>query len=164
MTFPRLTPLMRCVILLGSATIVGAGLAVAQSAPVSSQSSSDGFSSSNNSNLVQVAESVAPEGLAALPSAPTPAASAGGQEYGHGNGGWKQNLVDKYALEFSGGFNAPAGDKTYITWGGQFTVGGGYNFSKRLALLAEYQFIDDKIPGAIIARRAPPAAMRTSGL
>ncbi len=30
-------------------------------------------------------------------------------------------------------------------------MGGGINFSKRFALLAEYQFIDNKLPGALIA-------------
>ena len=59
-------------------------------------------------------------------------------------------MASKYALELGGGFNAPL-DKNYITWGGQFTLGGGINFSKRFALLAEYQFIDDKLPGALIA-------------
>lgn len=59
-------------------------------------------------------------------------------------------MVSKYALEFGGGFNAPT-DKNYITWGGNFTVGGGVNFNKRFALLAEYQFIDDKLPGKLIA-------------
>jgi hypothetical protein len=58
--------------------------------------------------------------------------------------------LSNYALEFGGGLSAPA-DKTYITWGGQFTVGGGVNFSKRFALLAEYQFMDNKLPGKLIA-------------
>ena len=54
--------------------------------------------------------------------------------------------------EFGGGVNAPSSDSSpYITWGGNFTVGGGYRFNKNLSLMLEYQFIDDKIPGAIIA-------------
>jgi hypothetical protein len=61
-------------------------------------------------------------------------------------------LEDNFALEFGGGFSGPLGSSSnYITWGGNFTVGGGMNFSKHIALLAEYQFIDDKLPGAIIA-------------
>ena len=147
MSFPHFLQHMLRVSFLGSAVLVAAGLATAQSSPSSDQSNSVGYSSSNSPNLVQVAESVAPEGLGALPSAPTPAGSAGGQE---GKRGWKQNLVSKYAIEFGGGLDAPT-DKNYITWGGQFTVGGGVNFSKRFALLAEYQFIDDKLPGALIA-------------
>jgi hypothetical protein len=96
-----------------------------------------------------MARAVAPEGLAALPSASRPSSGAAGQEYG--NRGWKQTVVNKFAFEAGGGFNAPV-DKNYITWGGQFTVGGGINFSKRFALLAEYQLIADKLPGALIAQ------------
>jgi len=51
-----------------------------------------------------------------------------------------------------GGFNGPVSDSgNYITYGGNFTVGGGLHFSKMLSLLAEYQFMDDKLPGALIA-------------
>lgn len=134
---------------LGSAALLAAGLASAQSSPSPSPAGSAGYSSSNDPNLVQVAESVAPAGLSALPSAPRPAA-AGQYDTGQGKRGWKQNLMSKYALELGGGFDAPT-DKTYITWGGQFTLGGGINFSKRFALLAEYQFIDNKLPAALIA-------------
>ncbi|MGA7342060.1 MAG: outer membrane beta-barrel protein [Terracidiphilus sp.] len=96
--------------------------------------------------------SLDPGGSAALPSAPSPAASAAGQESNGGYSGWKgHDVVQRLTFEAGGGFNAPAGDKAYITWGGQFTVGGGVNFSKRFALLAEYQFLDDKLPGHIIA-------------
>jgi len=98
--------------------------------------------------LTQFAELAAPVSLAALPSAPRASAEAAGQE--HGSRGWKQNLTSKYALELGGGFDAPT-DKNFITWGGQITAGGGINFSKRFALLAEYQFIDDKLPGKLIA-------------
>jgi hypothetical protein len=38
-----------------------------------------------------------------------------------------------------------------ITYGGNFTVGVGENINKHLAVLAEYQFIDDKLPGSVIA-------------
>jgi hypothetical protein len=112
------------------------------------QSGSAVYSSSNDSGSVQVAEAVAPAGLAALPSAPQPAMAAGGQE--HGGRGWKRDLTSKFAFEIGGGVNAPT-DKNYITWGAQATVGGGINFSKRFALLAEYQLIHDKLPGALIA-------------
>jgi len=77
-------------------------------------------------------------------------AAAAGQEYG-GGGGWKHYVGSRFAFEASGGTNAPAGDKSYITWGGQFTVGGGLNFSKYVGALIEYQFMDDKLPGALIA-------------
>ena len=94
-----------------------------------------------------MAELSSPDGLAPLPAAPIPAGSAaasGGQ-----GGGWRHSLISKYALEFGGGFNAPI--SSAITYGGNFTVGGGVNFSKRFATLVEFQFIDDKLPGALIA-------------
>jgi hypothetical protein len=141
-------PLMRCASFLGSVVVFCAGLASAQSAASANQSGSAGFSSSNDSSLPTLAESFAPDGMGALPSAPKPAASGAGQEPGHG--GFKQAVASKFALELGGGTDVPV-DKKYITWGGQFTLGGGINFSKRFALLAEYQFIDDKLPGALIA-------------
>lgn len=135
--------------------LVAAGFAVAQSAPASEHQSSSndwapsGSSSSSDLKLPQFAEISSPDGLAALPSAPTPAASAASSGGGQDNGGWRHSLVSKYALELGGGFNAPISNG--ITYGGNFTVGGGVNFSKRLAALVEYQFIDDKLPGSLIA-------------
>jgi len=141
-------PLVRRVGSLGSVAILAAGLASAQSSASIDPARSAGDSSSNESSSLMLAGSVAPEGSAALPSAPSPAASSAA---GQGGRGWKSNVASKYALEFGGGLSAPT-DKTYITWGGQFTVGAGVNFSKRLALLAEYQFMDNKLPGALIAQ------------
>jgi hypothetical protein len=145
MSFSRLMPRMRCVSFLGSAAILTAALVSAQSSKSVNQSSTAGYSSSNDHGSIQLAELGAP---AALPSAPKPSSSAGGQE--SGRGGWRQSLASKFAFELGGGFNAPT-NKNYITWGGQLTLGGGVNFSKRFALLAEYQFIDDKLPGKLIA-------------
>ncbi|HUV68730.1 MAG TPA: hypothetical protein VMW15_03655 [Terracidiphilus sp.] len=147
MSLPLWLPLMRRFGFLGSAALLAAGLAAAQSSPSLSQSGSAGYSSSNDSNSILLAKSVAPESLAALPSAPTPAASSAAGQEGHG---WRSSLASKYALEIGGGLSAPT-DKKYLTWGGQFTLGGGYNFNKRFALLAEYQFMDNKLPGALIA-------------
>jgi hypothetical protein len=150
MSFPHLNSLLRRVVLTGIAAVAGvvlaAGLANAQTSPEPRQAGSAGISSSNDPGLVQISEAVAPGGLSSLPAAPTPSASAGGG----GSKGWKQKLAGNYALEIGGGASIPT-DKTYITWGEQFTVGGGYNFNKRFALLAEYQFMDNKLPGALIA-------------
>ncbi len=103
----------------------------------------------------------------AAPSAPAPSAAAsaggaaaGGQEYG--GGGWKHYVGSRLAFEAGGGFNGPIGNDTsqagvvpgkvpVITWGGNFTVGGGLRFSKRVSALLEYQFIGDKLPGELIA-------------
>ncbi len=73
---------------------------------------------------------------------------------GGGGGGIGGRLFDASHLSFElgGGFNAPIGNDTpYITWGGNFTLGAGLHFTKRLSALIEYQFIDDKLPGAFIA-------------
>jgi hypothetical protein len=73
--------------------------------------------------------------------------AAAGQDYGS-----HHNMFHSLAFEASGGANGPVGDSnSYITWGGNFTVGGGLHFSQRFSLLAEYQFIDDKLPGNLIA-------------
>jgi hypothetical protein len=116
--------------------------------------SSSSYSSSNDINAndaaaAELSEAVAPEGASSLPSAPTPSSSAAGQE-NRGGGGWRHSIASKYALELGGGASAPI-NTSYITWGGQFTVGAGINFSERLALLAEYQFSDNKLPGYLIA-------------
>lgn len=59
------------------------------------------------------------------------------------------------AFEAGGGFNAPSSDSSsYITWGGNFTLGAGYRFNPYLTLMAEYQFLDDKLPGRLIAETA----------
>jgi hypothetical protein len=61
-------------------------------------------------------------------------------------------MFSHLAFEAGGGANAPTGDSSsYITWGGNLTVGGGLHFSHGVSLLAEYQFMDDKLPGALIA-------------
>jgi hypothetical protein len=143
-------PLLRRASFLGFAAILVAGLASAQSPSSPIQTKEAAFSSSNDSSSVMLAESAAPSSFGALPSAPSPAASsaAGAGQESHG---WKQNVASKLALEFGGGFSAPT-DKSAITWGGQFTVGGGINLSPRFAVLAEYQFMDNKLPGALIAQ------------
>jgi Outer membrane protein beta-barrel domain len=155
MTFPCSVSLMRHVSLLGCIAFAAANLANAQSTttqdsssqPTSYSSSQEGLSDSG----LQLAEF-------ALPSAPNPAnaASAGGGagQYGNGGGygGENHKLLHHWTFEAGGGFNAPIGNDTpYITWGGNFTVGGGLRLSDRLSVLAEYQFMDNKLPGALIA-------------
>lgn len=55
--------------------------------------------------------------------------------------------------EVGGGFNAPTSESSkYITWGGQLNLGAGYRFNPNLSMLVEYQFMYDKLPGAIIAQ------------
>ena len=114
-------------------------------------------SSSNSSHEASVAstESSSNDYLALMdsssadPAAPSP--SAGGQ-YDNRSGGSHGSRFGHLAFEAGGGFNAPIGnDIPYITWGGNFTVGGGLHLSPRFSVLAEYQFIADKLPGALVA-------------
>lgn len=62
-------------------------------------------------------------------------------------------VEDHIALDLGAGFNAPIGnDIPYITWGSNFTIGGGVHLSGHSTVLAEYQFIGDKLPGGLIAQ------------
>jgi hypothetical protein len=77
-------------------------------------------------------------------------AGAGAGQYGHEKHG--AFSMNRLAIELGAGFNAPVGNDTpYITWGGNFTAGGGLNFTKRFSLLGEFQFLDNKLPGAFVA-------------
>jgi hypothetical protein len=110
--------------------------------PASNESSSLAFS---NESVITMFSADATE--------PSPGGGAGGhgaagQEYG-GGGGWKHYVGSRFAFEAGGGLSAPI--SSAITYGGQFTVGGGLNFTKHLGALIEYQFMDNKLPGALIA-------------
>jgi hypothetical protein len=153
MSFPRWMSTMRRIAFVGVVVLLTAAVASAQSSNSQSQSdnsqsqsSAAGFSSSSESNPFLLAESAVPASPSALPSAPSSAAAGGGQEY---NGGWGRHLMNHYALEFGGGYSTP--ESNSVTYGGNFTVGAGVNFNRRLAALIEYQFIDDKLPGYLIA-------------
>ena len=153
MKFPRWICRLLGIPLSGAALVLAASLASAQSQASPTQSGTAAYSASNESSSF----SFNSESLGSLFSADAaePAAgdgagghAAAGQEYGKTGGG---GIWHRLTFEAGGGANAPAGDKSYITWGGQFTLGGGFNFNKHLAALIEYQFMDDKLPGAIIA-------------
>ena len=89
----------------------------------------------------------------ALPDAPVPETSgAAGGQYGKGGGGdhgGKQGILHRLTFEAGGGFNAPISSS--VTYGFNFTVGGGLKFNPHFSTLIEYQFLDDKLPGALIA-------------
>ena len=165
MSYLQRMSLTRRVSLLCGALMLAIGTASAQSSPNFSTSSA------NESSSVQyVADDNASEGATALSDAAAALASGragAGQDYGakHGLLSWSH-----VAGEAGGGFNAPVGNDTssagnnpgstsasgtyggpYLTYGGNFTGGLGLRFSPRLSLLGEYQFIDDKLPGAFIA-------------
>jgi len=162
MSSPLRMPPMRRAGVFAASVLFAAGVAQAQSASSNDTSSSASYSSSQTGlTQAELAEFAAPE-------APTPGGSAAGGQYGNsrqasGTGRFYHN----WTFEAGGGFNAPIGNDTnqygvvtqsdgapegvpVITWGGNFTIGGGFRFSKRLSLLAEYQFMDNKLPGALI--------------
>jgi hypothetical protein len=89
---------------------------------------------------------------AGLPAAPSASGSGNGAAQEGGGGYHHHSLFSHMTFEAGGGFNAPTSDSSpYITWGGNINVGAGYRINPRVSVLAEYQFIDDKLPGALIA-------------
>ncbi|MCL5262806.1 MAG: outer membrane beta-barrel protein [Acidobacteria bacterium] len=64
------------------------------------------------------------------------------------------STFSRIAFEVGGGMVAPIGNDThgYETFGWNFTVGAGMNFTKRFGLLGEFMFKRNKIPGATLAQ------------
>jgi hypothetical protein len=145
--------------LLCAALALSLGSASAQNSTSPDSSGSTAVASSvSSSNTLLLSDDGAPvngvRGVDALPAAPDPKGSGGGQydNRSRGGGGGVGGLRSHLTYEVGGGVNAPSSDSSpYITWGGNVTVGGGYRFNRNLSVLLEYQFIDDKVPGAIIA-------------
>jgi hypothetical protein len=107
----------------------------------------DSFSSSTDA-LVAANDGGAGAFAAAASSAANPAAGQSDGAYGYHHHGY----VSRLTFEGGGGFNAPIGnDQPFITWGGNLTVGGGLRLQKHISVLAEYQFMDNKLPGSLIA-------------
>jgi hypothetical protein len=151
MTFAFWTPSLRRVFFLGGALVLATSFASAQSQVSSTPSSAPAYSASNESSSLSFNNATVSSMFsddAAEPSAGGGGARAAGQEYG-GGGGWKHYVGSRFAFEAGGGFNAP--QSSSVTYGGNFTVGGGLNFNKHIAALIEYQFMDDKLPGYLIA-------------
>lgn len=147
-------PLLRHVTVFTAVTSLAIGAANAQFSSSSASSSAPAASSSTfESSSLQPLLADDAASLAAMPSAPAPAGSPGAAAAGQSgryqrSHSWFSNL----AFEAGGGFNAPtSASSPYITWGGNFTIGAGKRFNPYLSLLAEYQFIGDKLPGALIA-------------
>jgi hypothetical protein len=137
--------LRRRVFFLCGAAILSIGSAGAQSSTSSSTRHPPAASESSSAATQLVADD---NGALALPAANPGAA----QEEAQQPGGWRHNAFRSLAFEAGAGANSPIGNDTpVITWGGNYTVGGGVHFSKRFSLLAEYQFIDDKLPGSLIS-------------
>jgi hypothetical protein len=156
-------PLRRACFVFGLA-IVAVGFASAQiqtsTRPTtqiasSDLNSSDSSSAESSSSALQPSLDDGVSGVTALRDAATASlgsGSGGGAAAGQEDNGAHHGIFHSLAFEAGGGASGPVGDSSnYITWGGNFTVGGGLHFNKRFSLLAEYQFIDDKLPGALIA-------------
>jgi len=168
MLSPLCVSLRRRVSFFAVTVSLAVGVASAQSTPSPDpspvQSSTTGFSSSQaglSESGFELAEFTLP-GSAFPGSASSAGGASSAGQYGNGSGS-HHGLFHNLAFEAGAGFNAPIGNDTdqsgvvtgeklpVITWGGNFTVGGGLRFNRWLSVLAEYQFMDDKLPGALIA-------------
>lgn len=141
--------------LFGHTTLLCAALAFsvcvasAQNTPASHSISP--ASAESSSNALQLSDDTGLPELNALPAAPDPKGGAG-QYDNRSRGGGGGGIMSHMTYVVGGGANAPSSDSSpYITWGGNFTVGAGYRYNQMLSLMLEYQYIDDKLPGAIIA-------------
>jgi len=162
MSFSRWKPLMRSVTLVAVAAFFSAVYAAAQSTPSQDQTGSSSSQTGLSASGLELTEFALPE--SSDPGGSAGSASEGGAgQYGQGGGyggGSKHGYLHQYAFEAGGGFNGPIGNDTgssgnpvpVITWGGNFTLGGGLRFTNRVSGLLEYQFIADKLPGAYIAQ------------
>ena len=127
-----------------AAILLTAGVAHAQSTDLPTLAPQTGESSSSSLNYQFLADDL--NAAAAEPAEPS---GAGGQ---FDNRGSHASRFRQWAFEAGAGFNAPIGNATpYITWGGNLTVGAGLHLAKDFTLLGEYQFMDNKLPGAFIA-------------
>lgn len=153
---------IRSMSLFGHTTLLCAALAlsvcpaIAQNTTASDNSNSTAPSATQwSSSTVELADYAgAPiAGMNALPSAPEPKGGAGQYDNrSHRGGGGGSGIRSHLTYEVGGGFNAPTSDSSeHISWGGNFTVGAGYRANQNFSLNLEYQFIDSKLPGQIIA-------------
>ena len=153
MTSVRFMSVLRHMTLLCSALAFSVCAASAQNTTVSDNSSStSGSAGAWSSSALQPAEEAATAELNALPAAPEPKGGAGQYDNRSRRGGGGGGVMSHMTYEVGGGFNAPSSDSSeHISWGGNFTVGAGYRANQNFSLNLEYQFIDSKLPGAIIA-------------
>ncbi len=156
-------PLVRHTGVFVAAILLAAGVTQAQQSTASNDAPAASSYSSSQSGLgqFQLSELAAP----ALPasSAASPGGGAAGQYGTSGGGHGFHGMFHHWTFEAGLGGNAPTGEDTHetgvfgpgalpvITWGGNFTLGGGLRFNNRFSVLAEYQFMDDKLPGPYIS-------------
>jgi hypothetical protein len=89
----------------------------------------------------------------ALPGSPSPS-----PQYGQSNNRYPESSSrwSHLALVAGGGFTAPVGNTTHgwETYGYNVKAGTGWNFTRHLAVLVEYQWNRDKIPGSTLTQLA----------
>lgn len=144
---------------LGCAALFAASFASAQTVTnqPSPSASNSGWSSSQAAQL-ELAEGSVPASPA-VPGSAAAVPAAAAQDNNDNYSGWHvHDLAHRLTFEAGGGFNAPIGNDTgngpgfpVLTWGGNFTLGAGVRFSRMVSALLEYQYMDDKLPGAFIA-------------
>lgn len=148
MSSPHWMSLMRRVCFLSGAVIFAAVFAGAQSSPSPNQNPQ--FAPGESSSIAY--QMVADDDLTRATALHAAAAALNGGGGAGQEGGGRHGHFGGLAFEAGGGFNAPIGNDTpYITWGGNFTGGAGLRFSKRFSLLGEFQYMDNKLPGALVA-------------
>ncbi len=107
-----------------------------------------------------------------LASAPDGSIKTIAPQYGGGYGGGRYHRYSDtsgfshFAFEAGGGFTAPIGNVTSggftsiigdgfnypsETYGGNYLIGGGWNFTKRFGVLGEFAFDTNKIPGRTLS-------------
>jgi hypothetical protein len=156
MLTPHCTPRTRFFSSLGVAVLLAGSSAFGQTHD-SANDNAASFESSSASSMPAFALEPGESGSstsALIPGDGAPSAASGGGAAAAGQaGGSDRGLAHHLVFEAGGGFNAPAGgdQQDYITWGGQFSAGAGYRFSRHISALLEYQLIDDKLPGGLIA-------------
>jgi hypothetical protein len=93
-----------------------------------------------------------------------PGASASPQ-YGQSNNRYPDytSRWSHVAFEAGAGFTAPVGNATHgwETYGYNVRVGAGWNFTKKLGALLEYQFNKDKVPGSTLTQLAIQSGVGT---
>jgi hypothetical protein len=156
-------PLVRHTGMFAAAILLAAGVTQAQQSTTSNDASAASSYSSSQSGVgqFQLAEVAAPATPAS--SAASPSGGAAGQ-YGTSGGGHRfHGMFHHWTFEAGLGGNAPTGQDTnesnvviegpipVITWGGNFTLGGGLRLNDRFSVLGEYQFMDNKLPGVFIS-------------
>jgi len=92
------------------------------------------------------------DSLSALPGSPAPRPQYGQRS----NYPTYQSRWSRVAIEAGAGFTAPVGNTAHgwETYGYNIKAGAGWNFTKRLGILLEYQWNRDKIPGSTLTALA----------